>query len=103
MFGRSEWFRTKASGFGLQPVTWKGWAYALVWSTVIAAPFVALMARHQGPEAVVWLLASFGLLGWDVRGIRRGFAESTDQRVLYIGEDGACDTLVCVKSCQAGK
>ena len=103
MFGKAEWFRSKASGFGLHPVTWRGWAYTLAWSAVVGAPFIGLMARHQGPEAFVWLLVSFGLLGWDVRGIRRGLAASTEQRVLYINEEGACDTLVHAKTCQAGK
>jgi hypothetical protein len=104
MFGKAEWFRPKATGFGLHPVTWRGWLYALAWGAVIGTPFIGLMARHQGPEAVVWLLAALGMLSWDVRGIRRGFADSNDQKVLYIGEDGACQSLAAAgRGCQAGK
>ncbi len=103
MFGKSEWFRPKLVGWGLHPVAWQGWAYSLAWIGVIAAPFVALVSRHQAPEALVWLTASLSALGWDVRGLRRELRQGNDP-VLYIGEDGTCEQLLA-RQCQrqAGK
>src|SRR5687768_12038848 len=92
MFGKSQWFRSSTIGFGLKPITWRGWAYSLVWGAVIGLPFMALLARHQGPEALIWLTASLGLLAWDVRGLRRDLS-GDKQPVLFIGEDGCSEQL----------
>ena len=35
MFGKPQWFREKKLGWGLTPVTWQGWVYALVWAAVL--------------------------------------------------------------------
>jgi hypothetical protein len=92
MFGKPDWFRLKTVGWGLRPVTWRGWAYAAAWIGVIAAPFVLLLARHQAPEALVWLTATLGTLGWDVHGIRKEIRGENGRGLLYIGDDGSCET-----------
>lgn len=94
MFGKSVWFRAKATRWGLHPITWQGWAYSLGWIGVIAAPFAALVSRHQVPEALIWLTASLGTFAWDVRGIRRELQPATGRAVLFIGEDGAAEQLL---------
>ena len=71
MFGKPEWFRPKKLGWGLVPVRREGWVYAVVWALVIALPFVWLVERHQGLEAIIWLAAMISLLCWDVRVILR--------------------------------
>ena len=52
-------------------MTREGWVYAAVWALVIALPFVMLVERHQGLEAIIWLAAAISLLTWDVREILR--------------------------------
>ena len=93
MFGKSEWFRPKAIGWGLHPITWQGWAYSLAWIGVIAAPFVALVARKQAPEAMIWLTASLGALGW-TSGASGVNCKREAKPVLFIRDDGACEQLV---------
>jgi hypothetical protein len=93
MFGKAEWFRLKTVGWGLRPVVWQGWMYSAAWMGVIGGPFISLVLRHQAAEALVWLAASLGLLGWEVRGIRRELRSSDNNGLLYIGDDGACSRL----------
>ena len=70
MFGKPEWFRLRACGWGLRPVNWQGWTYAVIWTVVIAMPFCALVTCGRAPEAVVWLAVAGGTLVWDARQIR---------------------------------
>jgi hypothetical protein len=94
MFGKSEWFQPKTVGWGLHPVTWQGWMYALSWMGVIAAPFVALITRQQAPESLIWLTASLAALLWDVRAIRRELQTGKSPRkVLYIDQEGCCQQI----------
>lgn len=72
MFGKPSWFRPKAIGYGLKPVTWQGWVYSLAWAGVLLVPFWALLMRHQIVEALAWLGCSVAALGYDVWQIRRG-------------------------------
>jgi hypothetical protein len=88
MFGKPEWFREKSLGWGLVPVRWQGWVYALAWSGVIAAPFLALLTTRREVEAMIWLAASLGALLWDVRDVLHGIREQRKE-VLYIDEHGA--------------
>ena len=71
MFGNSAWFRLKQRGWGLKPTTWQAWAYVVAWCVTIAGPFCTLVGMQRAPEAVIWLLATGGLLVRDVRQIRR--------------------------------
>ena len=104
MFGKPQWFRPKTVRWGIHPIAWQGWAYSLTWMGVIAAPFLALLVRHQAGESLVWLTASLFALAWDVRSIRKALQPQADRAVLYIGEDGATEHLVS-QQCQpqAGK
>ncbi|MCE5270966.1 hypothetical protein LLH00_06740 [bacterium] len=44
MLGKKDWFRRKDMGWGIEPVTWQGWVYMLV--------FIAfLLLITNGPEA----------------------------------------------------
>lgn len=100
MFGKPEWFRDKKFGWGLVPVSWQGWAYSAVWSSVIAGPFAMLLARTDEVEmgyrfvsAGVWLAVSLGGLIWDVRQIKRARQKppvaAKKEPVLYIGDEEA--------------
>lgn len=71
MFGNPTWFRPKVVGWGVKPVAWQGWAYAAGWIAVMLLPFVALLLRHQGIEALAWLACSGACLWYDVAQIRR--------------------------------
>lgn len=97
MFGKPQWFRPKAFGWGLVPIAWQGWACVAAWIGVIGLPFVVLAGRHQGLEAIVWLGLSAGALVYEVRQVLRGFGVSAtpaadssggaaklDDNVLYI-------------------
>ncbi len=94
MFAKPHWFRKKRVGWGLVPVTWQGWVYALVWLLVLCLPFVWLVGRQLAPEALIWLVAAGGLLLWEVRQIRRAMRPPVDSAetagdVVYIGDDEA--------------
>ena len=94
MFGNPQWFRPKAIGWGLVPVSLKGWLYAGGWIGAIALPFVLLLTRGQPVEAGTWAVLGLGAMAYDVRQILRSFrgAESTvaaatptrEDNVLYI-------------------
>ena len=73
MFGKPQWFRPKAIGWGLIPVSWQGWFYAGGWAGAISLPFLLLIARHQPLEAMAWLTLGIGALVGDVWQILRGF------------------------------
>lgn len=88
MFGKPEWFRKKAWGWGLVPVTWQGYAYTAAWCALFVIPFVALVASRRVPEALIWLAASVGGLYWDVRQMYAAkSAAPPPSDVLYIGDD----------------
>ena len=87
MFGKPEWFREKKIGWGIVPITWRGWGYSALWMFDMAGPFVALLARHQVVESLIWLAASMGTLLFDVRQILKAKRKPDDAEVLYIGEE----------------
>jgi hypothetical protein len=98
MFGKPQWFRPKAIGWGLIPVSWQGWTYSAGWALVIGLPFLLLLGRHQALEAMTWLGLSAGALTYDVWHILRSFgaprgggsgapaagAPKSDDNILYI-------------------
>ncbi len=87
MFGKPNWFRKKQSSWGLMPITFQGWAYTLTWLAVLALPFTLLVLRHQAVEAMIWLIASGGLLMYDVRQIMAAMRPpAAAEDVLYIGD-----------------
>lgn len=87
MFGKPEWFREKKIGWGVVPITWQGWGYSALWMLVLACPFMALLARGQAVESLIWLVAAMGTLLFDVRQILRAKTTPDDAEVLYIGDE----------------
>ena len=73
MFGNPQWFRPKAIGWGLVPVSFKGWLYTGGWIGAIAVPFLLLISRGQALEAFTWMTLGVGALAYDVRQILRSF------------------------------
>jgi len=94
MFGKPDWFRPKAFGWGLVPITWQGWAYSAAWLGVVGLPFIVLAARHQGLEAMVWLGLSGGALVYEMRQVLRGFGASTTPAVATSGGAAKLDDNV---------
>jgi hypothetical protein len=98
MFGNPQWFRPKAIGWGLVPVSFKGWLYTAGWIGAIAVPFLLLITRGQPLEAFAWMTLGVGAMAYDVRQILRSFrstdsataatvsAPKRDDNVLYIGD-----------------
>lgn len=82
MFGKPEWFVPKRIGWGLTPVTWQGWVYALVWGVIIAAPFVGLLLSRGVVEAIIWMAAAMGFLIVDVRIILRGIRDAEEAKAM---------------------
>ena len=65
MFGKPHWFRKKKIGWGLTPITFRGWVYA-----------------------VTWLTAAGGFLMYDIRHIMVAMKPpASADDVLYIGDD----------------
>jgi hypothetical protein len=88
MFGKPEWFGEKRVAWPLQPACWQGWAYAIVWLSVLVLPLFCLLSTSRVPEAAIWLLLAGGYFVWDVRQvIRSKTAHRDDQDVLYITDD----------------
>lgn len=88
MFGKPEWFREKSFGWGLMPITWQGWVYVLVWTSVMLVPFlIFLLALNLVPEAVVWLLVAISALTLDVRSIVREIRSEAAGDVFVIDEE----------------
>ncbi len=109
MFGNPDWFRLKTVGWGLTPIRWQGWAYALAWAAVIAAPFVGMLLWEMVPQALVWLTVMTGGLVYDVRDIRRQMQRASfqtaplapvaaDKDVLYIGDSDAGNRPVATRN-----
>lgn len=76
MFGNPKWFRPKAIGWGLVPVSFQGWLYTGGWIGAIAIPFLMLISRGQPLEAFAWMTLGIGALAYDVRQILRSFRSS---------------------------
>ena len=104
MFGKPQWFRPKAIGWGVVPITWQGWGYSAGWTGAIISPFLLLVSRDQPLEALTWLGLGIGALAWDVKNIRRAMglpaprrtaaavpvaASKKEDNVLYILDDNA--------------
>ncbi len=99
MFGKPEWFQKKNVPWGLRPVCWRGWLYAIVWAGVICVPFVALLVSGKAVESVIWVVAMMFFMLWDVQQTRRGLdvpmaelgepdtGSDEDDDVLIIDED----------------
>lgn len=90
MFGKPQWFRPKAIGWGLVPVSWKGWLYTGGWAGAIALPFLLLLFRGQPMEAFAWMTLGLSALVYDVRTILRsirGPGGSTSATVAYEKKD----------------
>ena len=69
MFGKPHWFKPRTIGWGLNPITWQGWVYSLIWVAVLVVPFCALLYRGQRIESAIWFVAALVLLIWDTRQI----------------------------------
>ena len=82
-------FREKKVGWGLRPVSWKGWLYAIVWAAVICGPFMAMLASHLLIESLVWAVVMMFALLWDVQHVRRELNGTPHEEadVLIIDED----------------
>ena len=88
MFGKPHWFRKKKIGWGLTPITFQGWVYAVTWAAVLVLPFVMLVLRYQAVEAMIWLTAAGGFLMYDIRHIMVAMKPpASADDVLYIGDD----------------
>jgi hypothetical protein len=98
MFGKPQWFRAKAIGWGVTPTSWQGWAYSALWVAAIAGPFVLLLGRGQPLEAMAWAGLGIGALAYDVRQIllamnppkivsETSVAAPREDNVLYIMDD----------------
>jgi hypothetical protein len=89
MFGNPEWFRVKSVGWGLRPVSWRGWLYSIGWAAAIGLPFLALLGNRLGIEAIIWLAVAMSAFLWDVRQIVRQIngPKPLDDDVLVIDDD----------------
>jgi hypothetical protein len=99
MFGKPDWFKAKAIGWGLTPTSWQGWLYTGAWAGAITVPFVMLMSRGLVPEGLVWLGVSVGGLVWDVRNILHAMhpPATAKEDVLYIGDEPGDSTRLATR------
>jgi len=108
MFGKPQWFRPKAIGWGLTPITWQGWGYTAFWAAAIAGPFVLLLSSVGPIESFVWMGLGLGALVYDVRQILLAMnpskaspataaAAKPDDNVLYIMDDSQTHPRVATR------
>ena len=107
MFGKPQWFRPKAIGWGLTPISWQGWAYTALWSAAIAGPFLLLLVSGKPIESFIWMGLGTGALAYDVRQILlamnppKAAPEATvvkhDDNVLYIMDDSQTHPRVATR------
>jgi hypothetical protein len=108
MFGKPHWFRDKAIGWGLRPITWQGWLYSALWVAAIAGPFVLLIGRQQPLEAMTWMALGLGALMVDVRQILLAMnppqavpvasaPAKREDNVLYIMDDSQTHARVATR------
>ncbi len=72
MFGKPQWFKPKALGWRVHPVTWQGWAWGGTWLAVMIVPFTAFMSQDDMfVEAFIWIGASVSVMMLDVWQILR--------------------------------
>jgi len=79
MFGKPQWFCKKTVGWGLRPVDWRGWVYAMVWAAVICVPFVSLLVQSKVIESLIWVVAMMAAMLWDVRSVMRDIDAPAEQ------------------------
>ena len=99
MFGKPEWFQKKSVGWGLRPLVWKGWLYAMLWAGVICIPFIALLANVKIVEALIWVVVMIFALLWDVQHVMREIdapVVAEEATVIEIAEVEAVDDDVLV-------
>lgn len=87
MFGKPEWFKKKVFGWGLNPVCWQGWVYALVWSAVVSLPFIYMILNQMVIQGVIWLIAGIGGMIYDVNLIMQAMDAEERKSLFFIGED----------------
>jgi hypothetical protein len=109
MFGKPQWFRAKAIGWGLTPTSLQGWIYTGLWAAAIAGPFIMLLGRHQPIEAMAWMGLGIGALVYDVRQILLAMnppkaaavastvAAKREDNVLYIMDDSQTHPRVATR------
>ena len=83
MFGKPQWFVTKAFGWGLTPATKEGWTYAGVWAGVLMLPFLLMLLFGKPIEAFVWLAAMIGFLVFDVKLILRSMKRHDEEKGVF--------------------
>ena len=83
MFGKPEWFKPKAFGWGLTPVTKEGWIYAGAWAAILIVPFLAFLGVGRWPEALIWLAFSIGVLVVDVKLILRAMVRKEEEKDVF--------------------
>ncbi len=88
MFGKPEWFKKKVLGWGLTPVSWQGWVYALVWAGVITGPFTYMIVNEMIVQSIVWLVAGILAITYDVYLILQAMEAEERKKLFFIGEDG---------------
>ena len=94
MFGKPEGFREKTWGWGLTPTKWQGWAYTLVWTSVLILPFlIFLLPMGRVPESILWLGFGLFMLTWDVRGIIKEMRYQAAGDVFVIDDDTDASSL----------
>ena len=59
----TAWFGPKRrAGWGWTPTSWRGWAFTLVWTIVVVAGTVALVAADQFPLMVLFEAVALAVL-----------------------------------------
>lgn len=111
MFGNPDWFRPKTVGWGLTPIRWQGWAYALTWMGIIGLPFTLMLVWGLVPQSFVWVAVMAGGLLYDVRDIRKQMqrasfnaaavatrTQAPEKDILYIGDSEAGTTSLATRN-----
>lgn len=79
---RSNWFRPKRFGKGIEPINLSGWLYLLGWTAVILVPGLFLIRIQKPIFGLIWLSGLTVALYVDSWQILRKIRKSKEPRPM---------------------
>lgn len=102
MFGNCTWFELKEGRSFLpwakiRPIDWRGRAYQLAWSAVVAAPGLTMLTMGKLWECMVWVSAAGIAWMLDHRAVAKEVKQKAERDALFfIGDEATSEEVTPV-------
>ena len=63
---RHQWFRPKRFGWGVQPISIKGWGYLLLWTAILLVPGFLMVRVRKPIFGFIWISSATVAMTVDV-------------------------------------